>query len=196
MLGPLRSTSNASWNRRVFLNSRTDQTSDADHESAIGPAFDFVAVWPQASAEDADAIRGFWRSEKALDSDAAMDQRLPQVVMYARTSAGDVAGVCTAIAVTPQQLGQPVYYWRTFVGAAWRSSKLVMALLKRSCVLLDDYSREHGFPCIGVLLELENKRFANVGRRAEWHNPRFIYVGRSERGLDVRVHYFHGARLK
>lgn len=179
------------------MNSRPDQATDADQEADdLAPTFDFIAVWPQAAAEDAEAIRGFWRREKALDSDAAMDQRLPQVVMYARTSAGDVAGVCTAIAATPQQLGQPVYYWRTFVGAAWRSSKLVMALLKRSCVLLEDYSREHGFACIGVLLELENTRFANVGRRAEWHNPRFVYIGRSERGLDVRVHYFRGARLK
>ncbi len=168
----------------------------AAESKACANAFDFVTVWPQACAEDAEAIRGFWRREKALDSDAAMDQRLPQVVMVARTSAGEVAGVCTAVAVTPQRLGQPIWYWRTFVGANWRSSKLVMALLKRSCVLLEDYSREHGFPCIGVLLELENTRFANVGRRAEWHNPRFSYVGHSERGLDVRVHYFRGARLK
>lgn len=171
-------------------------TAAAVESKPCANAFTFVTVWPQACAEDAEAIRGFWRREKALDSDAAMDQRLPQVVIYARTSDGDVAGVCTAVAVTPQQLGQPVYYWRTFVGAAWRSSKLVMALLKRSSMLLEDYSREQGFPCIGVLLELENTRFANVGRRAEWHNPRFAYIGRSERGLDVRVHYFRGARLK
>ncbi len=173
-----------------------DPAAFADESNEPAMAFDFVCVWPQAGAEDAEAIRDFWRREKALDSDAAMDQRLPQVVMYARTSAGDVAGVCTAIAVTPQQLAQPVYYWRTFVGAAWRSSKLVMALLKRSCELLDVYSREQGFPCIGVMLELENTRFANVGRRAEWHNPRFVYIGRGARGLDVRVYYFRGARLK
>ncbi|MEO7432993.1 MAG: hypothetical protein ABIV12_13050 [Dokdonella sp.] len=153
-------------------------------------------MWPRASNEDADAIRAFWRREKALDNDAAMDQRLPQVVMIARTAEGAVAGVCTAVATTPQQLGQPVYYWRTFVGATWRSSKLVMSLLKRSCILLEDHARQQGFPCIGVLLELENTRFAKVGRRAEWHNPRFVYIGRSERGLDVRVHYFAGARLK
>ena len=163
---------------------------------ATQQAFDFIIVWPKAADEDADAIRSFWRRESAFDNDAAMDQRLAQVVMYARTSDGQVAGVCTAVALTPPLLGQPVYYWRTFVGAAWRSSKLVMALLKRSCVLLEIHARERAFPCVGVLLELENIRFDKAGRRAEWHNPRFAYIGKSERGLDIRVHYFRGARLK
>jgi hypothetical protein len=169
----------------------------ADHAPDATPAgFSFTVCRPGPSPGDAAAIRDFWRSEKALDSDAAMDQRLPQVLMLARASDGRVAGVCTALAITPPRLGQPVYYWRTFVGAAWRSSQLVMALLKRSCALLEDEARAADFPCIGVLLELENARFSDAGRRAEWHHPRFTYIGRSERGLDLRVHYFRGARLK
>jgi hypothetical protein len=34
-----------------------------------------------------------------------------------------------------------------------------MSLLKRSCVLLEEHARAHDYPCIGVLLELENERF-------------------------------------
>ena len=53
------------------------------------------------------AIRAFWRREGALTDDTQTDQRLPQLVMHARTRDGEVAGVCTAVPVTLPRLGQP-----------------------------------------------------------------------------------------
>jgi len=158
--------------------------------------FTFVVDWPAPSAESGDAIRAFWKREGAFNDEAQMNARLPQVVMHAQTPDGEVAGVCTAVVMTPPHLAQPVYYWRTFVGKAWRSSPLVMMLLKRSCMLLEQHAIEHDYPCIGILLELENTRFKEKGRTAVWWNPRFVYIGRSQRGLDLRVFYFKGARLK
>jgi hypothetical protein len=158
--------------------------------------FDFVVAWPSPSGEDGEAIKAFWRREGALSDGVAMEQRLRQVVMHARTKAGEIAGVCTALPTVPPRLAQPMYFWRAFVGAQWRSTPLVMALLKRSCRLLEEYSRAHDHPCIGILLELENERFRERGRSATWFNPRFVYIGRSDRGLDLRVLYFKGARLK
>jgi len=167
-----------------------------DSLAAAHGGFQFISSWPSVTAEDAAAIKAFWRSEGALNDEAAMDQRVKQVVMHARSNDGEVAGVCTAMPMTPPRLGQPMYYWRTFVGARWRASALVMSLLKRSCVLLEEFARTHDYPCIGVLLELENDRFRERGRMATWFNPRFVYIGRSERGLDLRALYFKGARLK
>ena len=158
--------------------------------------FRFVEDWPAIRPDAADAVRAFWRREGAFDSDAQMDQRLPQLVMHACSDEGEVAGVCTALAMTPPGLGQPMYYWRCFVGARWRATPLVMQLLKRSCVVLEAHARTHDFPCIGILLELENTRFRDRGRAAQWWNPRFTYIGRSPRGLDLRVLYFKGARLR
>lgn len=160
------------------------------------PRFDFTVTWPGIAAADAERVRAFWRSENAIPDEKQATQRLPQVAMIACTPDGDVAGVCTALAMTPPRLGQPVYYWRCFVGAQWRSTRLVDALLKRSCAALDEYARAHDFPCIGVLLELENTRFGEKLRTATWWNLRFSYIGKSPRGLDLRVHYFRGARLK
>ncbi len=158
--------------------------------------FDFIIASPAVAADDAEAIRAFWRREGALTDDAQMNLRLGQVIMHARTRTGDVAGVCTATPVTPPRLMQPMYYWRTFIGSQWRSSQLVMAMLKRSCTHLESIARASDFPCIGVLLELENDRFRERGRVAAWWNPPFVYIGRSARGLDLRVLYFRGARLK
>jgi hypothetical protein len=169
----------------------------ATTNGAAPPArFTFVVDWPAPSAESGDAIRAFWKREGAFTDEAQMSARLPQVVMHALTPDGEVAGVCTAVVMTPPHLAQPVYYWRTFVGKTWRATSLVMMLLKRSCTLLEQHAIEHDYPCIGILLELENNRFKEKGRKAVWWNPRFVYVGRSQRGLDLRVFYFKGAKLK
>ena len=178
--------------------STTAETSPDGSPPSAGKndGFRYIVCWPETSDDDADAIKAFWRAEGALNDEAAMERRVKQVVMHARTHNGEVAGVCTAIPMTPPRLGQPMYYWRTFIGARWRATSLVMSLLKRSCVLLEEHARAHDFPCIGVLLELENDRFREVGRMATWYNPRFVYIGRSDRGLDLRALYFKGARLK
>ena len=160
------------------------------------PGFDFTVDWQAMAPDNAEAIRAFWQREGAFNEESQMTQRLPQVVMHASTRDGTVAGVCTAIGMTPPSLAQPVYYWRTFVGKDWRSTPLVMMLLKRSCALLEQYAREHDYPAIGILLELENNRFRDKGRMAVWWNPRFVYIGRSQRGLDLRMFYFKGAKLK
>lgn len=165
-------------------------------EAPRSEGFRYTTDWPAIAPEDAVALRAFWRQEGALADEEQMERRLPQVVMHARAANGEIAGVCTALPLTLARLGQPMYYWRTFVGARWRSSPLVMSLLKRSCVLLEEFARARDYPCIGILLELENDRFRERGRMATWFNPRFAYIGRSERGCDLRVLYFRGARLK
>ena len=159
-------------------------------------SFTFVVDWPKPSAESAEAIRAFWLREGAMQAPTQLDARIPQVVLHALGPDGEVAGVCTAIVSTPPHIGQPLYYWRTFVGKPWRSSQLVGLLLKKSCRVLEEHAARNGLPCIGVLLELENARFKERGRKPVWANPRFVYIGRSERKLDLRVLYFDGAKLQ
>ena len=158
--------------------------------------FRFIDDWKAIQPADVEAIQAFWRREGAITDQSQMDERVRQVVMHALDADGEVAGVCTAQPMSPPQLGQPVYYWRTFVGAKWRNTALVMRLLKRSCVQLEAYAHANDYPCIGILLEMENTRFREKGRMAAWWNPAFVYIGRSQRGLDTRVLYFKGAKLK
>ena len=158
--------------------------------------FEIVTAWPALNAKDTDTVRAFWHREAAFESEADADQRLSQVVLYARTTNGDIAGVCTALAMLPPRFGQPMYYFRAFIGKDWRTTALVRELVNRSCDVLEAYAHERGFPCIGVLLELENQGFYRALRKPVWRNPRFYYVGKSERGLEVRAYYFNGACLK
>src|SRR5699024_875753 len=97
------------------------------------------------------------------------------------------------------RLQQPLYYYRCFIGAAWRRHKLLRPLLCDSFVALQTWAREREFPCIGVLLELENPGFAHALRKPYLRarpDMVFNFIGHSARGHDVRVCYFCGARLK
>lgn len=158
--------------------------------------FHITPVWPAISDGDGADLLAFWKEHGAIPDASVAKARLAQVVLLARDGDGAIAGVCTALLMTPPQLGQPVYFWRSFIAPAWRKTRLIGTLLDQSCTFLGDFAREHAFPAIGVLLELENERFKTIGRKAEWVHPHFTYIGKSARGLDVRVHYFRGARLK
>lgn len=162
----------------------------------VPDGFEYVTCWGNISDSDQQILSAFWQAEGALNGAERIAARLPQVVMYARAANGEIAGVCTADRVVAPRLGQPVYYWRTFTAYAWRAKFPVKALLLRSCELLEEFARARKFPAIGVLLELENSIFKGKARNAVWRNPRFVYIGQSARGMEVRVHYFRGAKLK
>ncbi len=157
--------------------------------------FRLVTDWQSLTPEAGAAISAFWQRENAIADAATANKRLPEVVAHALTETGEVAAVCTAVAMTMPRIGEPMYYYRCFVGRAWRASRLVLSLLRHTQGVLETYAREHSYPCIGILMELENARFGESMRKPVWTNTGFVYAGKSGRGLDLRVWYFRGARL-
>src|SRR5450432_2482706 len=153
------------------------------NEKKTPEAFNFVTHWPQGTPKDGAAVLEFWRRENAIGDEAKAQERLREVVMHACTGGGEVAGICTAVPVTLPRLGQPMYYYRCFIGRDWRNSRLVLSMLNRAFNVLQDYARVHGFPCIGVILELENARFGQALRAPVWPGTGFVYIGRSQRDL-------------
>jgi hypothetical protein len=164
--------------------------------AAASKPFHFVTHWPQGTPKDGMAVLEFWRSEKALVDEVQAQERLREVVLHAVTDAGETAAVCTAVPATLPRLAQPLYYYRCFVGQRWRKTRLVFTLLARAFDALEEHARAHAYPCIGVLLELENDRFSKTLRAPVWPGIGFVYAGKSGRGLELRVRYFRGARLK
>jgi hypothetical protein len=158
--------------------------------------FRYVEDWQRLTGQDAAAIRAFWVRERAnVEGDEAV-RRVRQVVSHVLTADGELAAVSTATARTIPRLMQPMYYYRCFVGERWRNGRLVRPLLRFTFDVLERWARGHDFPCIGVLLELENEGFAHTLKRAHWPDVGFAFIGCSGRGLDLRVRYFRGARLK
>ena len=158
--------------------------------------FKFVTHWQTQSADDNAKVVEFWKRENALTNDVKLDERLSQVILHAETVDGEVVAVSTGVAITLPRLGQPMYYFRCFIGKNWRKSRLVLTILNRSSEVLEAYARDNKFPCIGVIVELENARFAETLQQPIWKSSKFVYIGKSQRNLDLRVRYFKGARLK
>jgi hypothetical protein len=155
-----------------------------------------ITDWQQLDPATGDAIRAFWEREHANVSGDEATRRLEQVVAHVVDEQGDMVAVATVAQKILPRLGQPMYYYRCFVGKAWRSSKLVRPLLRHTYAVLEKYARANDFPCIGMLLELENEGFVDTLRWARWPSVDFSYIGISPRGLELRVRYFRGALLK
>lgn len=155
-----------------------------------------VTDWQQLDPATGEAIRAFWVREHANVAGAEAARRLGEVVAHVVDENGELAAVATVATKVLPRLGQPMYYYRCFVGNAWRSRKLVRPLLRHTQKVLEKYAREHDYPCIGILLELENEGFVDTLRWARWPGVDFSFIGVSPRGLELRVWYFRGAHLK
>lgn len=156
----------------------------------------FAESWQRLQPDEADAIIAFWQREHANVEGAEAQRRVHETVVRVLGPDGGLRALSTVEPRTIPRLGQPMYYYRCFVGAASRDGKLVRPLLRASFDLLERWARARDFPCIGVLLELENAGFAKTLQRAYWPSTQFAYIGRSVHGLDLRVRYFRGAHLK
>ena len=165
-------------------------------EKSATSTFRFVSHWKTESVENDDAVLQFWEREGALVNDVKAQERLREVVLDARDADGRLAAVCTVVPMTLPRLAQPMYYYRCFIGKQWRKTRLVFKLLIRAFEVLEEYARAHDFPCIGIVLELENNRFGETLRTPVWPSTGFVYAGKSGRGLELRVRYFRGAKLK
>ena len=156
--------------------------------------FRFITDWQRIEDATADAIREFWLRENAEVEDAS--GRLHEVVVHAIDLHGAIAAVATVEAVIVPKLGQPMYSFRCFVGHAWRDSTLPRSLMRHSQQLLEPYAHERGYPCIGILAELENPGYEKSLQRAFWAGVNLTYIGRGSNGVQQRIWYFPRARLK
>lgn len=161
--------------------------------------FHYIESWQCMEDEDAEEVRLFWLKEGTNVQGHTADERVRQIVLRVVNDDGELAAVSTAEPRVIPRLMQPMYYFRCHVGAAWRAHRLIQPLLLRSFDVLEQWAHARDFPCIGLLLELENPAFRATLQRAHWHFPGstgYTFIGRSPRGFDLRVCYFQGAELK
>lgn len=155
------------------------------------------AVWRHTTSELEQEIAAFWLAEKALSSREAALQRAKQAVCVARNDSGALIAVCTVQAKLVPRLRQRLYYYRTFVGAQHRNSKLVYPMMLRARETLQAHVLAQALPeCIGMLIEFENKGLGQHYRIAHDAPSKFSFIGFSPKGLDLRVSYFDGVALQ
>lgn len=153
-------------------------------------------VWKKVTPELVSELVKFWTSNKAIGAEDDAAVRAKQVVCIARDDSGAIVGASTAHPRVVPRLRQPMYYYRNFIAESARGDRLGREFLQQSKQALQDYNLALTKPlCLGLILEIENKRLAAEHNEAHWKETGFTFIGYSPKGLTLRVWYFEGVRL-
>jgi hypothetical protein len=149
----------------------------------------------EASQFAPDDILRLWAREQAVP-EAEAQRRVHEVTLVASDRDDGVVGVSSAYLQRNAQLRMDLWYYRTFVAEAHRMSNLAAQLIFGNRDILEQrFVSGEDTRAGGVIFELENDGMRKYFNRALWLPADFIFIGGSERGAHVRVHYFPGARV-
>jgi hypothetical protein len=159
-------------------------------------SLEIIPVWNQMTPELEAELAEFWIKNGAMLDANKATERAKQVVCLVRSEQGAIAGVSTAYPRIVPLLRQPMYYYRNFIAEEFRGRHLSIPFLRKSKAVLQEYSLALPQPlCIGVIIEMANKRLEAHYDQAYWHQTGFTFMGYSKDGLQLRVSYFDGVRL-
>lgn len=159
-------------------------------------------VWPDPPQSVQNEVIQFWLSEQAMTEGAAND-RATQLLVVARNTTGELAGVSTATPTWVERLKLKCFYFRTFVGKSnrtrgLRANDLVKLILRQSFDVLNARHDEgiDGDVC-GIYLEVQNASVLRHRREAVWTDlgANIVFIGGTPSGGHARVWYFDGARF-
>ena len=153
-------------------------------------------VWNNLTPELSEELIAYWLKEEALPTRELAEKRLEQVYAVARDGEQNLCGVCTVFLNFNRRLENSFYYFRTYVSAEHRRSKLgtKLILTTRDELNARYVSGDHR-AAIGMIVEVQNAALKQHHTAAIWPATQFVYIGRNQRGDHVRVYYFDGAHI-
>lgn len=161
------------------------------------PPCEFVAVWKSVNADLAAELVDFWARNRAIPDADMATARAHQAICVARGANGALVGVGTAVVRVLPRLRQPLYYYRQFFAADMRGRKQTVPFFNFAREVLESYNAALKEPeSLGVLLELENAMLASRYVLAHEPTAHSTFIGYSQKGLQLRVTYFEGAKLR
>jgi hypothetical protein len=156
-------------------------------------------VYQNLTQEAKQEVVNLWRNENALLDDKKIDERLGQTVIIIRDSeSGKLVGVSTAEKKKMKALNNnQLYEFRCFIAETYRVAGLDVKLSKQTFEFLETLSKSEGGKTVGIFSVLENESLKkeSVWRRAVWPEIEMYFVGYTNSGNPIRVHYFKGARI-
>jgi|APTNR8051073442_1049403.scaffolds.fasta_scaffold00032_98 hypothetical protein len=159
----------------------------------------FENVYKKVNNSTKDEIVEFWKREGGLTDESVISERLKQVVyIICDSESGKLVGVSTAEKKRVQALNNNYFYeFRCLIDKAYRIAELDVKLSRITFDLLQSVSSQDGNLVIGIISVLENEELKQepVWRRAVWPEIDMYFVGYTNSGNPIRVHYFKGARI-
>jgi hypothetical protein len=142
---------------------------------------------------DPEAVIELWVREGAMPEEEAR-RRIDEVVTVATHGDGELVGVATAYVEHNAQLRMDMWYFRAFVAAEHRASRVGWSL----ALVARDHLQQRFVSAVdtrasGIVYEVENEGLKEHMDFGYWAATDFLFIGENERGDHVRVHYFPGA---
>lgn len=159
----------------------------------------FELVYGKVPLQDKLSIVQLWNNEGVHIQENLIAARLEQVVYLIREAeSGVLAGVSTAEKKRVQALNNNYFYeFRCLIGESYRVAGLDVKLSRMTFDFLESLSLDDEQRPVGIFSVLENEKLKQepVWRRAVWPELDMYFVGFTNSGNPIRVHYFRGARI-
>jgi hypothetical protein len=137
-----------------------------------------------------------WARERAVVPEEEARRRVHEAINVVIDRDEGVVAVSTAYVQRNTKLDMNLWYFRTFVSSPHRNTHVSTQLTFKNRDLLEHrYTSGEDTRAGGIAFELENQGLRKYLNTAIWQPADFIYIGDTERGVPVRVHYFPGARV-
>jgi hypothetical protein len=171
-------------------NSPTVAQSEAQDYS-LGEGYRIVPL-AETGAATPDDVLELWAREGAVPEEQAK-RRVHEVLMVALDPNDRVAAVSSVYLQRNPQLGLDLFYYRTYVANEHRMGHLSVRLLWATRDhLRERFESGEDSRAPGMIMEVENELLRTYYNRAFWVISDFFFIGETERGAHVRVHYFPG----
>ena len=156
-------------------------------------AYRCEVVYLDTNAAQRREARLLWIAEGVTLSPWEAACRPHEIVVMARSPAGELAGLCTVQPMPLAGEARPYYFYRTFIR---RQDRRVTLLMERIHQVAVDFLRgfpHPGGPMAGMLFTVENPRLMRPGMRRRIQRFGYRCLGRLANGREIwRLPFQHG----
>ena len=153
-------------------------------------------VWNRVTESLRDELVEMWLAENALPSRDDAEQRAEEAIVVARDASGHLVGVATARDIYAPRLVNHFLYYRTYVASDHRRQQVALALVEAAVDFFEaEFAARRTGKAIGLLAVTENTELQAGLRDAVTIIVPFVFVGVTDDGKQIRVHYFEGAQV-
>lgn len=156
----------------------------------------FQNVWKDKSPEIKAQIIAYWTALNALPQKEKAEERVEQVVFVIFDEQKQITGVSTVYSALVPTLGFHMLHFRCLIHPDHRQNSLARGIVLKTWSHFNEQANSSDSEMNkGIIMEVENPIINKSRPETVWSDTQMTYVGKSARGLPIRVRYFDGSTV-